>query len=107
MTSDASKKLDNITGDGNSQNQAPACAVYKGKLKPDTYLYIEQADEFKRVPESLLLMMGELTHIIDIDFAKISKLANAPIDEVRASISSRGFYLQMPVDDSTEEDWFS
>lgn len=72
------------------------CAVYKSKLKPDSYLFVENRDDFSRVPEALLTMFGapELVMMLPID--KRDKLAFANIVKVKQELIDSGYYLQLP-----------
>ena len=72
------------------------CVVYKGRRKADTYLYIERADDFSRVPDSLLRLLGELEQVIHLTLDEGKPLANANVIEVMQLLESQGYYLQMP-----------
>lgn len=72
------------------------CAIYKGNRKPDTYLYIEREDDFSRVPDSLLLLLGQLELVMTLDLHPDRALAQADPEQVREQLESQGFYLQMP-----------
>lgn len=72
------------------------CAVYKGSKKYDTYLYVEKKDDFTRVPEVLLKMMGNLEFVMEVVLSAERKLAQADALDVMTKIKSDGFYLQMP-----------
>ncbi|NNG13813.1 MAG: hypothetical protein HKM22_01485 [Gammaproteobacteria bacterium] len=74
------------------------CAIYRGSLKPESFLYIEFLDDFTRVPEALIKMFGELELLMELDLGSRSKLANADIDEVKRLLVEQGYYLQMPPD---------
>lgn len=74
------------------------CVIYRGSLKPESFLYIELLDDFTRVPEALLKMFGELELLMELDLGSRSKLANADIDEVKHLLVEQGYYLQMPPD---------
>lgn len=74
------------------------CAIYKGSRKPESFLYIECAEDFTRVPEALLRMFGELELLMELDLGSRSKLANADIVEVLRLLKEQGYYLQMPPD---------
>ena len=74
------------------------CAIYRGKLKPESFLYIESVDDFSRVPEALVTMFGDMDLLMELDLASRSKLANADIDEVKQLLKEQGYYLQMPPD---------
>jgi uncharacterized protein YcgL (UPF0745 family) len=75
------------------------CAIYKGSRKPESFLYIERADDFTRVPEALLRMFGELELVMEVDLGNRTRLANADIEEVKRLLAEQGFYLQMPPDE--------
>ena len=51
------------------------CAIYKSRKKQDTYLYTATKDDFSRVPETLLKLIGELVHVMDLDLSPERKLA--------------------------------
>lgn len=74
------------------------CAIYKGSLKPESFLYIECPDDFSRVPELLLKMFGELELVMELDLGSRTKLANADLEEVKHLLAEQGYYLQMPPD---------
>jgi uncharacterized protein YcgL (UPF0745 family) len=78
------------------------CVIYKGHKKPDTYLYIEREDDFERVPEQLLSMMGTLTRVMDLELSRGRTLAQADVGDVVAALVERGFYLQLPPEDKPE-----
>ncbi|MGD9000056.1 MAG: YcgL domain-containing protein [Granulosicoccaceae bacterium] len=74
------------------------CVIYKGRRKAETYLYIEQADDFARVPDTLLQILGELERVMDLTLSQAKPLANADVNEVMRLLGEQGYYLQMPPD---------
>jgi hypothetical protein len=72
------------------------CAVYKGNKKPDTYLYLDREDDFSRVPEALLALLGSLELVLTFDLVPDRRLPMADAAEVVSSLASRGYYLQFP-----------
>lgn len=72
------------------------CAIYKGRRKANTFLYIERVDDFERVPETLLQLLGELEHVMEVTLELAKPLANADVEEVMQLLESQGYYLQMP-----------
>ncbi|MDX1251443.1 MAG: YcgL domain-containing protein [Gammaproteobacteria bacterium] len=72
------------------------CAIYKSLKKPDTYLYIERENDFSRIPEGLLQLLGRLELVMNLDLTPGRKLAQADADEVRRQLDVQGYYLQMP-----------
>lgn len=72
------------------------CAIYKSLKKQDTYLYVERENDFTRIPEGLLQLLGQLEFIMNLDLTPGRKLAQADADEVRRQLAAQGYYLQMP-----------
>lgn len=72
------------------------CVVYKGSKKVDHYLYVEKEDDFSRVPQTLLDMMGQLELVIGLELSPERQLAQADVNEVMKQLNEQGFYFQMP-----------
>jgi uncharacterized protein YcgL (UPF0745 family) len=72
------------------------CAIYKGSKKLDHYLYVEHEDDFSRVPEALLNILGELQLVMTLELGPERKLAQADIEQVRTALREQGYYFQMP-----------
>ncbi|MCE9678597.1 YcgL domain-containing protein [Shewanella sp. AS1] len=72
------------------------CAVYKSRLKADSYLFIEKRNDFERVPDALMKMFGtpELVMLLPLD--KRQQLGIADINKVRSELADKGYYLQLP-----------
>ena len=73
--------------------------IYKGSRKANTYLYVTGKDDFERVPESLLDLMGELQFVLQVDLHKDRTLAQVDISMVRQQLEEAGFFLQLPPGD--------
>lgn len=72
------------------------CAIYKSTRKQDTYLYVATKDDFSRVPEQLLSMMGTPAHVMDLELTPERRLAREDVGEVMRCLSEQGWFLQMP-----------
>jgi uncharacterized protein YcgL (UPF0745 family) len=72
------------------------CAIYKGNKRPDDYLYVENEEDFSRVPQSLLDIMGELSLVISLELSAERQLAQADVTKVMQLLSEQGYYLQIP-----------
>ena len=72
------------------------CSIYKGPKKTDHYLYVEREDDFSRVPEALLDMLGKLELIMTLELSPERTLAQADIQQVKAALKNQGYYFQMP-----------
>lgn len=81
------------------------CAVYKSLKKDQTYLYIERRDDFDKVPDALLATFGKPELVTLINLEKRTSLALADLSKVKAELSEKGYYLQLPppVDDLLAE----
>ncbi len=72
------------------------CAIYKSARKAQTYLFVNNRDDFSSVPEALMKMFGTPSLITLINLATKDKLAMADLEKVKASLVDQGFYLQLP-----------
>jgi len=77
------------------------CAIYKSPKKYDTYLYVAAKDDFSRVPESLLKLLGQPVHVMDLELTAERKLVQEDVAEVMRNLQERGWHLQMP----KKEEW--
>jgi len=73
------------------------CVVYKGQKKLDHYLYVEREDDFSRVPQALLDLLGPLELVIGLELSSERHLAQADVKEVMQQLSDQGYYFQMPI----------
>jgi len=76
------------------------CAIYKGPKKINHYLYVEKEDDFSRVPEALLELLGDLQLVIALELSPERQLAQADVTQVMAQLKEQGYYFQMPPDTS-------
>ena len=72
------------------------CTIYKGPKKIDHYLYVEREDDFSRVPQALLELLGTLELVMTLELGTERKLAQADIEEVRQALQDQGYFFQMP-----------
>ena len=72
------------------------CAVYKSRLKADSYLFVEKRNEFERVPEALLTMFGPPELVMMLPLMKREHLGFADIAKVKTELVDKGYYLQLP-----------
>jgi uncharacterized protein YcgL (UPF0745 family) len=72
------------------------CSIYKGPKKIDHYLYVEQEDDFSRVPKALLEMLGALELVMTLELSQERTLAQADIHQVKAALKDQGYYFQIP-----------
>lgn len=72
------------------------CAIYKGTKKIDHYLYVEKENDFSRVPQALMDILGQLELVIGLELSSERHLAQADVNEVMRQLSEQGYYFQMP-----------
>lgn len=72
------------------------CFVYKSLRKPDTYVYLRQADEFEVLPGPIAKLLGTLAFVIEIELSSQRKLARENVDAVMVNLDSQGYHLQWP-----------
>lgn len=72
------------------------CEIYRSSKKTGAYLYIAVEDDFSRVPDSLLKLLGRLEHVMHLELTPGRNLARADPDEVRRNLEEKGFFLQLP-----------
>jgi uncharacterized protein len=70
--------------------------IYKSQLKPDTYLYLREKDQFALVPATVMAPLGVCVWVMQIELHPGRKLARADANVVRDNLNTLGFYLQMP-----------
>jgi HAD superfamily hydrolase (TIGR01484 family) len=71
------------------------CAIYRGCKKSDSYLYVENKDDFSRVPKKLLEMLGKLEFIMELELHPKISLAQANTQEVMGMLKEKGYFLQL------------
>jgi uncharacterized protein YcgL (UPF0745 family) len=72
------------------------CFIYKGKKKPDYYLFVVREDTFDQVPESLMNLLGPIEYVMELDLTPDKILAQSDAGEVLRLLSEQGYYLQFP-----------
>lgn len=84
---------------------AKVCNIYRSGRKEGMYLYVNKADELKKVPEALLDLFGAPVFVTAMLITPDKKMARANAADLLADIDDKGFYLQMPPpeDDSMRE----
>jgi hypothetical protein len=72
------------------------CFVYASLRKPDSYLWLPQRDDFSALPESLLLLLGELRFVLEVRLDEQRRLPNEDAEVVREHLRTQGWHLQLP-----------
>lgn len=74
------------------------CHIYRSSNKLDTYLYIQQKDDFSEVPEDLLQLFGEPEFSFSFNLTLKRKLAREDTSEVLENLQTQGYHLQLQGD---------
>jgi uncharacterized protein YcgL (UPF0745 family) len=82
--------------DPSSEEAAMHCYVYASQRKADTYLWMSQRDMFDALPESLLLLLGELRFVLEVELSGQRKLPQEDIEQVLENLRQQGWHLQLP-----------
>lgn len=72
------------------------CFVYASLRKPDSYVWLARRDAFEVLPESLVLMLGELRHVMEVQLDETRKLPVEDTEQVLAHLRTQGWHLQLP-----------
>jgi uncharacterized protein YcgL (UPF0745 family) len=72
------------------------CFVYASLRKVDSYLWLAQRDAFGQLPESLLLLLGDLRFVMEVQLDEQRKLPGEDTEQVLAHLRDQGWHLQLP-----------
>lgn len=72
------------------------CWIYKGNRRQETYLYLATEDDTGQVPDELLVAMGKLELVMQLQLSAQRPLARASTEQVMHDLEHKGYYLQMP-----------
>lgn len=73
-----------------------SCVIYRSAKQANHYLYVEREDEFARVPQALLTLLGKLEYVMSLELDALRNLAQADVVQVMQRLEVQGYYLQMP-----------
>ena len=79
------------------------CYIYRCNLKPDTYIYLAEEDEFDKVPREIFNSLGIVEFSMEIDITPDTKLAREDSARVISNLTEHGFHIQLPGDESIEQ----
>ncbi|KJV35484.1 YcgL domain-containing protein [Luteibacter yeojuensis] len=72
------------------------CFVYASLRKPDTYVWLNRREAFDLLPEPLVLLLGELRFVLEVELTPQRKLPQEDTEKVLANLGSQGWHLQAP-----------
>lgn len=62
------------------------------------YLYVHENKQLEDLPEDLLTLVKQLTHVMDLELSEERKLARVDVNEVIKALKENGYFIQMPPD---------
>jgi uncharacterized protein YcgL (UPF0745 family) len=72
------------------------CFVYASQRKPDSYLWLARRDGFDVLSESLMLLLGELRFVVEVQLDEQRKLPVEDTEQVLDHLRTQGWHLQLP-----------
>ncbi|MDD7022061.1 MAG: YcgL domain-containing protein [Aeromonadales bacterium] len=76
--------------------------VYKSSRKLRTYLYLEERDNFSKLPGGLLDAFGAPKFVMVFSMAKHPRLPKITPEELERSLNERGYLLRIDLEDEEE-----
>jgi uncharacterized protein len=72
------------------------CFVYASQRKANTYLWLAQKDNFKAIPASLAVMLGDLRFVLEVELHAQRRLPYEDVEVVMEHLRTQGWHLQLP-----------
>ncbi len=72
------------------------CFVYASVRKHDSYLWLAQRDAFEVLPESLVLLLGELRFVMEVQLDEHRRLPVEDAEQVLEHLRAQRWHLQLP-----------
>lgn len=76
------------------------CYVYASLRKPDTYVWMTRRDGLDMLPEPLILLLGELRFVLEVELTPQRKLPHNDTEQVLINLAGCGWHLQTPPGDT-------
>ena len=70
--------------------------IFKGNKKEEMYLYVDQKEGLRQVPEDLLSTFGQTESVMILPLTQNKKLARVEAADILEAIEEQGYFLQMP-----------
>ncbi|MFT5425816.1 MAG: hypothetical protein ACI9ZT_000749 [Gammaproteobacteria bacterium] len=74
------------------------CKTYRCSKRDEMYLYIHESKTIDDLPDELIALVKDLTHVIDLELTSARKLAREDVNVVMRNLEEQGYHLQMPTD---------
>ena len=84
------------------------CAIFRCSKKVEMYLYVPFKEDEEQLlddlPDGLDKLTGQLEKVMELELSAEKKLARVNVEDVMASLTEKGFYIQMPPNDILRKD---
>jgi hypothetical protein len=77
-------------------DSAMQCFVYASTRKQDSYLWLARRDGFDVLSESLVLLLGELRFVLEVQLDEQRKLPAEDARQIIEHLHAQGWHLQLP-----------
>lgn len=72
------------------------CYVYRSSRRQDTYVFLPGKDDFSKIPDGLLNLLGKPEFALELVLTPDRRLAREDPLQVLTNLKNQGFHLQMP-----------
>ena len=72
------------------------CFVYASQRKADTYVWLAKRDDFEILPASLVLLLGDLRFVLEVELLPERRLPREDVEAVLDNLRAQGWHLQLP-----------
>jgi hypothetical protein len=72
------------------------CKIFRCSKHDEMYLYTHEDKSINDLPDELINLVKDLTHIMDLELTPERKLAREDIAVVINNLEEKGYHLQMP-----------
>ena len=72
------------------------CIVYKSSRRPETFVYVADAQALAKLPPALQQGLGALTEVLQFDLYPERKLAREDARRVLQNLAEIGYHVQFP-----------
>jgi len=72
------------------------CFVYASQRKADTYLWLDRRDHFDVLPAPLVLLLGDLRFVLEVELHPARRLPREDVEVVMHNLRTQGWHLQLP-----------
>lgn len=78
------------------------CYIYRCSLKPDTYIYLAEEDNFEKMPEAIFNTLGIVEFSMELEISADTKLAKEDTETVISNLKEHSFHIQLPSEETVE-----